>query len=94
VLVEQNCSVHLARKADGGDGVSCEARSLKRFTNRESGGAPPVTRILLGPAGLGAGEVGVLFRARGKDRAAIVEDDGAGSARSNVDAEDWNNASL
>jgi len=66
---------------------------LQRFANRESRGAPPVARVLLGPAGLRAGEVGVLFRARGEDCAVLVKDYGAGSACAYVDAEDWNTAS-
>jgi hypothetical protein len=43
---------------------------------------------------LRTGEVGVLFRARRKDRAVFVEEDGAGSAGSDVDAEDGDTASL
>jgi hypothetical protein len=43
---------------------------------------------------LRAGEIGVFFRARGKDCAVFVEDDGAGSAGSDVDAENWNAASF
>jgi hypothetical protein len=66
---------------------------LQRFANRESRGAPPVAWVLLGPAGLRAGEVGVLFRARGEDCAVLVEDCGAGSACADVDTEDWNIAS-
>ena len=84
----------MARESDGGDGFGCEARGLEGFANRQCGGAPPVARILLRPAGLRTGEVGVLFRARRKDRAVFVEDDGTGSAGSDVDAEDGNTASF
>ena len=86
--------MHLAGKPDSGDGFSGEARSLQRFANRESRGAPPVAWVLLGPAGLRAGEVGVLFRARGEDCAVLVEDYGAGSACADVDTEDWDTASF
>ena len=67
---------------------------MQRFANRESRGAPPVTWVLLGPAGLRAGEVGVLFRARGEDCAVLVEDYGAGTACAYVDTEDRNTASF
>jgi hypothetical protein len=63
VFVEEDGAVHLAGKADGGDGFGRQTRNLQRFANCDGGGAPPVARILLGPAGLGAGKVGVLFRA-------------------------------
>jgi len=85
--------VHLAGKADGGDGIRCEARDLQCFANGERCRPPPVARVLLRPAGLRAGEIGVLSGARGEDRAVFVEDDGAGSAGSDVDAEDWNTPS-
>ena len=67
---------------------------MQRFANRERRGAPPVAWVLLGPAGLRAGEVGVLFRARGEDCAVLVEDYGAGSACADVDTEDRNTASF
>jgi hypothetical protein len=86
--------VHLAGESDGGDGFGCEARGLEGFANRQCDGAPPVARILLRPAGLRTGEVGVLFRARRQDRAVFVEEDGAGSAGSDVDAEDGDTASF
>ena len=86
--------MHLAGESDGGDGFGCEARSPEGFANRQCGGAPPVARILLRPAGLRTGEVGVLFRARRKNRAVFVEEDGAGSAGSDVDAEDGDTASF
>jgi len=85
--------VHLAGKSDGDDGIRVEAGSLKGFANRERCGAPPVARILLCPAGLRAGEIGVLFGARGENGAALVEDDRTGSAGPYVDAENRNTAS-
>jgi len=85
--------VHLTGKPDSGDGVSCEARSLERFANGERGGAPPVARVLLRPAWLRAGKIGVLFRARSEDGAVVVKDYGARSACSDIDAEDRNTAS-
>jgi hypothetical protein len=94
IFIEQDGAVHLAGESDGGDGFGGEARGLEGFANRQCGGAPPVARILLRPAGRGTGEVGVLFRARRKDRAVFFEEDGAGSAGSDVDAEDGDTASF
>jgi hypothetical protein len=85
--------VHLAGETDGGDGFGREARGPDGFANRQCGGAPPVARILLRPPRLRAVEIGVFFRARGEDCAEFIKDDGAGSAGSDVDAEDWNAAS-
>jgi hypothetical protein len=74
ILVKQDGAMHLAGKADGGDGLSGEARGLKRFANRDCRGAPPIARVLLRPARLRAGEIGVLFGARGEDGAVFIED--------------------
>ena len=94
VFVKQNSAVHLAGKTDGRDVFGDETRNLQRFANRESRGAPPVARVLLGPAGLRAGEIGVFFRAGGEDCAVFVEDYGASAACAYVDPEDWNTASF
>jgi hypothetical protein len=66
--------MHLAGKSDGGDGLGGEARSLERFANSKGGGAPPVARVLLRPAGLRAGEIGMLLRTRSEDGAVLIED--------------------
>lgn len=94
VFIEQDGAVHLAGKTYGGDGFASETRDLQRFADSESGGAPPVAGILLGPAGHWAGEVGVLFRARGEHCTVFIENESARSAGSDVDAEDWNTASF
>jgi len=86
--------MHLAGEADGGDGIGGESGRLERFANRERRGAPPVAGILFCPAWLRAGELSVLFGPRGEDRSAPVEDNGAGSASADVDAEDRNTASF
>jgi len=67
---------------------------LERFANRNRRGAPPVARILFRPTGLRAGEIGVLFGARGENRSMFVENERAGSTGSDIDAEDWNTASI
>lgn len=94
VFIKQDSAVHLAGETDGGDGIGGESGGVKRFARCDGGSAPPVARILFCPAWLRAGEIGVFFGARGEDRAASVEDNGAGSAGADVDAEDRNNASF
>ncbi len=88
VIAQKYGAVHLAGKTDGGDGFGGEAGSLERFADGERGCAPPVARILFGPAWLRACKNGVLFRAGGENGAVVVEDDGAGTACSNINAED------
>jgi len=86
--------MHLARKSDSGDRFGRETGTLESPANCKCGSAPPVARVLLRPSRLRAGEIRVLFRARGKDRAMFAEDDSAGSAGSNIDTEDWDTASF
>jgi len=63
-----------------------ESGDLQGFADGKSSSTPPVARILLGPARLRARKVGVLFGAGGENGAVIVEDDGASSAGSNINA--------
>ncbi len=93
-FIEQNGAVHLAGETYGGDGIGGESGRLERFANRERRGTPPVAGILFCPAGLRTGEIGVLFGARGEDRAALVEDNRAGSTGADVDAKGRDNASF
>lgn len=86
VRVEKDGAVHLAGKSDAGDGVASEPGGCDGFADGKSGGAPPVAWVLLGPARLWTGKVGVLFGAGGEDGAAVVEDNGASSAGSNINA--------
>jgi hypothetical protein len=86
VIVEKNSAVHLAGESHGCDGIAVKAGGLKSFAHGESGGPPPIARVLLGPAGLWTRKVGVLFGPRGEDGAVVVEDDGAGSAGADINA--------
>jgi hypothetical protein len=78
--------MHLAGKADAGDGIAGKISGLKRFADGDAGGPPPVARILFGPAGFGTGEVGVLCGAGSENCAAVIKDDGASSTGTNVNA--------
>jgi hypothetical protein len=76
----------LAGKPDAGDGVASEPGGGEGFADGERRGAPPVARILLGPARLRTGKIGVLFGSGGEDGALVVKDNGASSASSDIDA--------
>src|SRR5262249_60504325 len=54
--VEQHRAVHLAGQADRVDGAAREAAVRERASNCDLTGAPPVRRILLGPAPLRASQ--------------------------------------
>jgi len=74
----------LSRETDTSNCIAGEASGLQSFANGKSGGAPPIARILLGPAGLRAGKVSVFFSSRSEDRAMAVENDGARAAGADV----------
>ena len=92
-FIEQHRAVHLTREADGGDGLGRETGRPESLGNSEGGGAPPVARVLLGPAGLWTGEIGVLFRARCKDDTALINNDRASAASTDINTEEWDDAS-
>ena len=80
-------------ETDGRNGLAGKASGLKSFANGEGGGAPPVARILLGPAGFRDGEVGMFFVTGSEDGATVIENDGACAAGSDIYAQDWNEPS-
>src|SRR5215471_17912316 len=51
-VIEQHCSVHLARETDRGNLRSLGLRRGQHLLNGIARCAPPVVRILLGPTGL------------------------------------------
>ena len=93
VFIEEDGAVHLAGKTNGGEGIGGEAGGLQRFANSDGSGAPPVARILLRPAGLRAGKIGMFLGARGENGAVAVQNDRASAACADVNAENWNGAS-
>jgi hypothetical protein len=87
MFVEKDGAVHLARKADAGDVFAAEIRFGERLADGEAGGAPPVFRMLLGPANLRRGE-GLMVRSGRRDNAAVAADyNGARAASANVNSE-------
>jgi hypothetical protein len=79
--------VHLAGEADAGDFFAAKVRCREGLADRDAGGAPPVLRVLLGPADLRRGEGLVIFGGRRDDAAAAIDNDGAGSSGANVYSE-------
>ncbi len=93
VGVEHDAAVHLAGEADGFD-LDAVAGGGCGFEGAEDGflrGAPPVFGVLLGPADVRGGDGGVVGGVGGEDLACAVDEDGAGAAGADVDAEkhDW-----
>ena len=92
-VVEQNRAVHLPGKPDAGDGVCGLGGRLNGFADGDGRGAPPVRGILLGPAGMRAGEGRVLFCTGSNDAARFIEDQGACSTGSHINAKGCDKAS-
>ena len=60
---------------------------MKRLPDRRTAGAPPVSRILLRPAGPRTGEWLVLLRSGGDDLSGLIDDEGPRAARADVDTQ-------
>ena len=70
--------------------VSC----LKRSADGKGGSTPPIAGILLGPTRLRTRERSMLLSPRCENPARLIQHYSAGSPRSDVDSEDWNNSSV
>jgi len=79
--------VHLSREPDAGNVIGPQIGGLKRLADRQSASAPPVARILLGPAGPWADERIVFFRSGSDDLSGLVNDESPRAAGADVDAE-------
>ena len=89
VGVEHDAAVHLAGEADGFDlgAVAGGAGGLEGAEDGLLRGAPPVFGILLGPADVFGVDGRVVGGVGGEDVACAVDEDGAGAAGADVDAE-------
>lgn len=85
--------MHLPGKADARDGIGGFAGGLNGFADSDGCGAPPVPGILLGPAGVRAGEGRVLFGTGSNNAAGFIKDQGARSSGSHIDAKGSDKAS-
>src|SRR5690349_23537714 len=77
--------MHLPGKADRPNTFRRHALRQRR-PHSLLGGPPPVARILLRPAGLARGEVGVLSAGRGHHLPALAYHDGARASRTHINA--------
>ncbi|HEX8873305.1 MAG TPA: hypothetical protein VF780_01670 [Nitrosospira sp.] len=64
LVIQHDRSVHLAGKTNASNVVSAQVGIGQRLRNRNSGSAPPVGGILLGPSNMRRGKRGMLFRGR------------------------------
>jgi len=80
--------MHLAREADTGNFFRLPVGVRKSLSDGDARRAPPVFRVLLGPADLWSSKGLVFFRGRRNDAAGIVDNQGAGSPRANVNSQD------
>jgi hypothetical protein len=79
--------VHLAGKTDARDVGTAQASIAECLSDRQTGGAPPVSGILLSPSDLRRSESGVFFRCRAQNPPAVVYDDSSRPAGPDIDAE-------
>jgi len=79
--------VHLTGEANTSDFFSVEIGTRYGLANRNARGAPPVLRLLLGPADLRRSEGLMLFRGGRDDAAVAVDDECARSSCTNVNPE-------
>jgi len=80
--------VHLTRQADAGDILRAHAFGVKYLPDGPLARAPPVARVLLGPARGRRSEGRVLYGLGRNDAPALVNQYRARSARPNVYAEE------
>ncbi len=64
--------MHLSGEADASDGIRGNGGNLDSLLSGDDGGAPPVARILFGPARFGTGERNVFFGAGAENAAGFV----------------------
>jgi hypothetical protein len=86
--VQQNRAMHLAGEADACYFFGANRRFLQSFFYRDAAGAPPIARILFGPATLRRSERLMLFRPRRHDDTRGVHQQRAGAAGANVNAKE------
>jgi len=76
--------MHLAGEADARDFVRPKPTALHGLRNRHTTRTPPVLRMLLRPPDFRRGKRSVLLRGGGDDVPLLVKDQGASSARADV----------
>jgi hypothetical protein len=92
-FVEKNGAVHLAGETDRGDVFAGQMRRRERLANCDAGGAPPVFRLLFGPADLWSSERLMIRRCGGNQLAAVIDYDGPRATGADVNSEKVDKAS-
>ncbi len=88
VPVQQNGAVHLSGEPDAGDLFGAHAFGREHRAHRRRARAPPVARVLLGPARVRRGERRVLDGRAGDDTSRLVNHERAAAARPDVDSDE------
>jgi hypothetical protein len=88
ILIEQDRTVHLAGKPNTRDGIGGNTGVANRLLNRDGRRPPPVSRILFRPTRLGTPKGLVFGRSRRENLTAIVHDNRARSASTDIDPEE------
>lgn len=89
-FIEKDRAVHLPGEANTGDVFASEVRARKRFAHGDTGGAPPILGLLLGPANLRGGKRLVILRGRRDKATGLIDYDRARAAGADVDSENVN----
>ena len=88
VFVEHHCAVHLARQADGRNGLAWFGRSGQGFADGVLSGAPPVLWILLSPTGVRRSERRMFAGSAADQLSGCIHHDGARAARTHIHSEE------
>jgi hypothetical protein len=84
--VQHDRAVHLAGEAHACNVRARQSTLCERSANCQAGGAPPIIGVLLSPADLGRGEMGVFLRCRGNDSTLFIKDQGPRSTSADIDS--------
>jgi len=91
-FIDKDRAVHLAGEANTGDVFASEIRARQRFAHGDTGSAPPVLGLLLGPANLRRGKGPMIFRGRRGEPTSLIDYDRARAAGADVNSENVNGA--
>src|SRR5580658_213079 len=94
LLVQQYRAVHLSGQANASDLIAAHSGGCQRFRHRHAARAPPVARILLGPANLRRRESSVVFGSGGKQASLAINNQGARTSSADIDSQKIHSVAL